>query len=184
MANTSPSCMSPSKWRITSLQVKCRVPTWDGDILVALGRAFAGCVVQCARKVAVVDHEGIAGPQDLLGHLIDAGDERVLENLEVTGSRETSPAIGSVFHANDDVEIFVDLGARAGRNHGRGIELLDDRGPWKRKAAGQGACGRRRGCRGPRPRTRPDGVRSAPAQGRSARGPRRPPSERCRSPSG
>ena len=39
--------------------------------LIALRDAFAVGVVQRAGEVAVVDHEGIAGPQDLLGHLVD-----------------------------------------------------------------------------------------------------------------
>jgi hypothetical protein len=54
----------------------------DGDVLVALRGGVALGVVQRAREVAVVDDEGIAGPQDLLAHLVDAGDEGVLQDLE------------------------------------------------------------------------------------------------------
>ncbi len=50
----------------------------DGDVLIALCGAFAVGVVQGAGEIAVVDDEGVAGPQDLLAHLVDAGDEGVL----------------------------------------------------------------------------------------------------------
>ncbi|MCY1300720.1 hypothetical protein D9M70_502970 [compost metagenome] len=52
------------------------------NILVSLRRRVALGIVQRARKIAVVDDEGIAGPQYLLGHLVDAGDEGVLQHLE------------------------------------------------------------------------------------------------------
>src|SRR6266478_9119282 len=56
---------------------------------------------------------------------------------KVTGSSTRSPAIASLLHANDDVEISVDLRAGAGLNDGGRVDLLDDRGPLKAEAAGQ-----------------------------------------------
>ena len=44
----------------------------DGDVLIALRGAFALGVMQGAGEIAVVDDEGIAGPKDLLAHLVDA----------------------------------------------------------------------------------------------------------------
>jgi hypothetical protein len=57
----------------------------DRDVLVALRRRVAVCIVQRAGEVAVVDDEGIAGAQNLLGHLIDAGNEGILQHLESDG---------------------------------------------------------------------------------------------------
>ena len=57
----------------------------DRDVLVALRGGIAVRVVQRVGEVAVVDHEGIAGPQDLLGHLVDGGDEGILQHLERDG---------------------------------------------------------------------------------------------------
>ncbi|MNL32456.1 hypothetical protein D3C87_1543060 [compost metagenome] len=54
----------------------------DRDVLVTLGCRIAFGIVKGAGEVAVVDDEGVAGSQDLLGHLIDAGDEGVLQDLE------------------------------------------------------------------------------------------------------
>src|SRR6266700_3181372 len=56
---------------------------------------------------------------------------------KVTGSSTRSPAIGSLLHANDDVEVLVDLRAGAGRHDCRRVDLLDDYGALKTKAAGQ-----------------------------------------------
>src|SRR5260370_8078655 len=56
---------------------------------------------------------------------------------KVTGSRARSPAIGSLLHANDDVEVLVDLRAGAGRHDCGRVNLLDDRGTLKTDAAGQ-----------------------------------------------
>src|SRR5882757_6216415 len=56
---------------------------------------------------------------------------------KVTGSSGRSPAIWSLLHANDDVEVLVDFRAGAGRYDGGGINLLDERGALKGKAAGQ-----------------------------------------------
>src|SRR5882757_5919721 len=56
---------------------------------------------------------------------------------KVTGSSGRSPAIWSLLHANDDVEVLVDFRAGAGRYDGGGIDLLDERGTLKCKAAGQ-----------------------------------------------
>src|SRR6202795_2347059 len=56
---------------------------------------------------------------------------------KVTGSSARSPAIGSLLHANDDVEVLVDLRAGAGRHDCGRVNLLDDRGALKTKAAGQ-----------------------------------------------
>ena len=56
-----------------------------GNIGIALRHAIAIGIMQPVRKIAVVDHEGIAGPQHLFGHLIDRGDERVLQHLESDG---------------------------------------------------------------------------------------------------
>src|SRR6266700_1433961 len=56
---------------------------------------------------------------------------------KVTGSSTRSPAIGSLLHANDDVEVLVDLRAGAGRHDCRRVNLLDDYGALKTKAAGQ-----------------------------------------------
>src|SRR5712691_6978187 len=55
----------------------------------------------------------------------------------VTGSSARSPAIGSLLHAYDDVEVLVDLRTGAGRNDCGRVNLLDDRGALKTKAAGQ-----------------------------------------------
>ena len=57
----------------------------DGDVLVALRDGIAVGVIQRGGEIAVVDDEGIARPQDLLRHLIDGGDKRVLENFEGDG---------------------------------------------------------------------------------------------------
>src|ERR1700730_1773442 len=56
---------------------------------------------------------------------------------KVTGSSARSPAIGSLLHANDDVEVLVDLRAGAGRHDRGGVNLLDDGGALEAKAAGQ-----------------------------------------------
>src|SRR2546429_7464928 len=56
---------------------------------------------------------------------------------KVTGSSARSPAIGSLLHPNDDVEVLVDLRAGAGRHDCCRVNLLDDRGALKTKAAGQ-----------------------------------------------
>src|SRR5438046_2260196 len=56
---------------------------------------------------------------------------------KVTGSSVRSPAIWSLLHANDDVEVFVDFRAGAGRYDGGRVNLLDERGTLKSKAAGQ-----------------------------------------------
>jgi hypothetical protein len=39
-------------------------------------------VAQAIGEVPAVDHEGIAGPEQLLRHLVDQVDVGVLENLE------------------------------------------------------------------------------------------------------
>ena len=57
----------------------------DRDVVVALGDGVAIGIVQRVRKVPIVDDEGIAGAQHLLGHLVDGGDEGVLQHLEGTG---------------------------------------------------------------------------------------------------
>ena len=57
----------------------------DGDVLIALRGGIALRVVQRVGEVAIVDHEGIAGPEDLLAHLVDAGDEGILQDLESDG---------------------------------------------------------------------------------------------------
>jgi hypothetical protein len=63
----------------------------DGDVLIALRGAFALCVVQRAGEVVVVDDEGVAGPQHPLAHLVDAGDEGILQDFEGHGvEREIS----------------------------------------------------------------------------------------------
>ena len=64
-------------------EVKCA--DVNGDIVIPLGNRIAICVVQRVGKIAVVDHEGIAGAQHLLGHLIHRGDERVLQDFERNG---------------------------------------------------------------------------------------------------
>src|SRR5258708_15572587 len=56
---------------------------------------------------------------------------------KVTGSSASAPAIGSLLHANDDVEVLVDLRAGAGRHDCGRVNLLDDRGTLKTEAAGQ-----------------------------------------------
>src|SRR5216684_4041911 len=56
---------------------------------------------------------------------------------KVTGSSARFPAIGSLLHANEDVEVFVDLRAGAGRHDGGRVNLLDDRWGLKTEAAGQ-----------------------------------------------
>src|ERR1700736_3565774 len=56
---------------------------------------------------------------------------------KVTGSSASSPAIVSLLHANDDVEVFVDFRAGAGRHDGGRVNLLDEHGRFKCKAAGQ-----------------------------------------------
>jgi len=65
--------MSPSKARITSLQVKCSVPTWDRDVWLPCAAELPFAIVQRAGEVPGCRYEGIAGTQNLLGHLIDAG---------------------------------------------------------------------------------------------------------------
>ena len=83
--------MSPSKCAHDVLAGEVQRADMDGDVLIALCRAFALGVMQGAGEVAVVDHEGIAGPQHLLAHLVDAGDEGILQNLEGHGvEREIS----------------------------------------------------------------------------------------------
>src|SRR5258708_10994236 len=56
---------------------------------------------------------------------------------KVTGSSARSPAIGSLLHANDDVEVLVDLRAGARRHDSGGVNLLNDCGALEAKAAGQ-----------------------------------------------
>lgn len=52
------------------------------DVLIALSGRIAFGIVKGTGEVSVIDDEGVAGSQDLLGHLIDAGDEGVLQDLE------------------------------------------------------------------------------------------------------
>jgi hypothetical protein len=54
----------------------------DGDVLAPLHDRVAVDVAERRREVAGVQDEGVAGPQDLLGHQIHGGDERVLQHLE------------------------------------------------------------------------------------------------------
>src|SRR3982074_3221002 len=56
---------------------------------------------------------------------------------KVTGSRARSPAIGSLLHANDDVEVLVDLRAGAERHDCGRVNLLDDRGTLNSAAGAQ-----------------------------------------------
>ena len=63
--------MSPSKKRDHVLAGEVQRADVDRDVLIALRGAFALGVMQGAGKVAVVDDEGVAGPQDLLAHLVD-----------------------------------------------------------------------------------------------------------------
>ena len=70
----------------------------DRDVAIALRHAVAPGVVQRVGEVAVVDDEGIAGPQDLLGHLINRADEGVLQDLERHRVERGSVERGSVGH--------------------------------------------------------------------------------------
>src|ERR1700733_8895264 len=56
---------------------------------------------------------------------------------KVTGSSATLSFIGSAPHLDNDVEIFIDFGTRARRDHDSGIELLDHRWPGERKTSRQ-----------------------------------------------
>ncbi len=75
------------------------------DILVPLRDGIAVAVMQAVGKVAVVDHEGIAGAQHLLGHLVDRGDEGVLQNLEGHGVE----AAADIHHLVHGVQPFVEM---------------------------------------------------------------------------
>ena len=57
----------------------------NGDVLIALGGGIALRVMEPVGEIAVVDHKGIAGPEDLLAHLVDAADEGILQDLESNG---------------------------------------------------------------------------------------------------
>jgi len=46
-----------------------------GDVLAALGDGIAVDVIQRRREIAVVDDEGVAGSEHLLGHLVNNGDK-------------------------------------------------------------------------------------------------------------
>ena len=53
-----------------------------GDVAGALHDGVSVGVTECRGKVARVDDEGVAGPENLLGHLVDGVDEGVLEYFE------------------------------------------------------------------------------------------------------
>ena len=55
-------------------------------------------VAERGREVARVDHERVAGAQDLLGHLVDDGDEGVLEHLEGDRVERVAPLLGGRRH--------------------------------------------------------------------------------------
>jgi hypothetical protein len=55
------------------------------SLLIALGGGITLRVMQPVGEIAVVDHKGIAGSEDLLAHLVDAADEGILQDLESDG---------------------------------------------------------------------------------------------------
>ena len=57
----------------------------DRYIAIALSHAVAVSVMERVGEVAVIDDEGIAGPEDLLGHLIHGRYEGIFQNLESDG---------------------------------------------------------------------------------------------------
>src|SRR3712207_1419514 len=57
-------------------------PHVDGDVLRTLRDGVTGRVTERGGEVSAVDDERVAGAQDLLGHLVDRGRERVLQHLE------------------------------------------------------------------------------------------------------
>ena len=72
----------------------------DRDVHVALGDGIAVGVVQGGGEVAVVDDEGIAGPEDLLRHLVDGRDEGVLQDLEGDRIKRDASAVRAHLHAS------------------------------------------------------------------------------------
>ncbi len=75
------------------------------DILITLSDRIAVAVMQAVREIAVVDHEGIAGAQHLLGHLVDGGDEGVFQNFK--GYRVEAAA--GMCHLVHGVQPFVEM---------------------------------------------------------------------------
>ena len=66
----------------------------DGDVLIALHDRVAARIAQRRGEVARIDDEGVAGAQDLLAHLVDRVDERVLQHLEGDRVERCDPARG------------------------------------------------------------------------------------------
>ena len=108
-----------------------------GDVARALHHGVALRVAEGRREVARVDHERVAGAEDLLGHLVDDVDERVLENFERDGIERVARLAhrfgrSHLSHLHDvdaDVHPFVHRRAGVRRDDRGGIELIDDRGP-------------------------------------------------------
>ena len=89
-AYTSPGLMSPLNASMTALAVKWSVPTWTAMSWLPWTTVFAFDVAQGRGEVAGVEHERVARPQDLLRHLVDGRDERVLDDLEGDGVERVS----------------------------------------------------------------------------------------------
>ena len=102
----------------------------DGDVLAPLHDRVAPDVAERRGEVARVDHERVAGAEDLLRHLVDRRDERVLEHLEgdrverVARARSSSRAPPS--RACGCSATRRPRPATPGGTSGRRVELVDD----------------------------------------------------------
>ena len=129
-ANTSPGWMSSPNASMTALAVKCRVPTWTAMSCVPCVIGVALAVAERRREVARVEDERVAGAEDLLRHLVDDRDERVLQHLErdrvECGSLVRSGIVTSETWMRMFSHSSISAAAPGGTTRG-GVDLLDDR---------------------------------------------------------